>query len=117
MSHVEKTFHSLRDATIAKQFLSSCFSLLRVFLKQRSCQVHDTLAKNAKCSLEAENITNLGREKLTKESMPEPSHKDDPPKMAPRTSNLCFLCDRTVHRASECWTQTTENSTGHGMSS
>ncbi|XP_075539731.1 uncharacterized protein LOC142574564 [Dermacentor variabilis] len=116
MSHIERIFDSLRDTMIAEQFLSRCSASLRVFLKERNCNTLAMLSKNADCFIEAQNLTNLGREKLCKEVVLDSARKNEPPTAMPRATNRCFLCDKAGHRASECWSRTKENSTGRGWS-
>ncbi|XP_065299248.1 uncharacterized protein [Dermacentor albipictus] len=116
MSHIERTFDSLRDAMIAEQFLRRCSASLRVFLKEGNCKTLAMLSKNADCFIEAQNLTNLGREKLSKEVVLDSARKTEPPTVMPRATNRCFLCDKAGHRGSECWSRTKEDSTGRGWS-
>lgn len=68
LANVEKTYDALRDVMIAEQFMKGCSPTLRVFLKERNCKKLNSLAQNADCFLEAQDLINLGKDKLMKES-------------------------------------------------
>ncbi|XP_037520636.1 uncharacterized protein LOC119397278 [Rhipicephalus sanguineus] len=115
MSQTDKSFDSLRDAMIGEQFLEGCSMPLRVFLKERNCNTLDALAKNAECFIEAQHLTNMSKENTLKKATVEHSGKAEIPKTS-RSTDRCFLCNKTGHRASECWSRSKGTPADRGWS-
>ncbi|KAM7306524.1 uncharacterized protein ISCGN_010227 [Ixodes scapularis] len=103
MAKTEHTYDALRDKIVSEQFLKQCHEKLAIFLKERGCQGLDKLAEATDHYLEAQGLTNLGKNKEEKDSSKPsglariPAHRDE--KRKPQ----CFLCNKLGHRAADCW--------------
>nr|XP_037290587.1 uncharacterized protein LOC119185824 [Rhipicephalus microplus] len=104
----ETSFASLRDLMISEQFLKGCSPALRIFLKERSCKTLSSLYETADNFMEAQALTNLGRERIPKDPGPSVS-KPESAKKTEKPASRCFLCDKAGHRAADCWSRTKGN--------
>ncbi|XP_075733060.1 uncharacterized protein LOC142775507 [Rhipicephalus microplus] len=104
----ETSFASLRDLMISEQFMKGCSPALRIFLKERSCKTLSSLCETADNFMEAQALTNLGRERIPKNPGPSVS-KPVSAKKTEKPASRCFLCDKAGHRAADCWSRTKGN--------
>nr|XP_037287184.1 uncharacterized protein LOC119180146 [Rhipicephalus microplus] len=104
----ETSFASLRDLMISEQFMKGCSPALRIFLKERSCKTLSSLCETADNFMEAQALTNLGRERIPKDPGPSVS-KPESAKKTEKPASRCFLCDKAGHRAADCWSRTKGN--------
>ncbi|KAH7944143.1 hypothetical protein HPB52_016495 [Rhipicephalus sanguineus] len=81
---------------------------LRIFLKERSCKTLSSLCETADNFMEAQALTNLGKERIPKEPGPSVSKSEAAKKME-KPASRCFLCDKAGHRAADCWSRTKGN--------
>ncbi|KAH7946294.1 hypothetical protein HPB49_022829 [Dermacentor silvarum] len=75
------------------------------------------MAENAYCFLEAKDLSSLANDKLYKDIAAEICRQTESAKRPPRDDTECFLCNKTGHRASECWSRTRNNQSTTGSSS
>nr|XP_037270491.1 uncharacterized protein LOC119162119 [Rhipicephalus microplus] len=104
----ETSFASLRDLMISEQFIKGCSPALRIFLKEGSCKTLSSLCETANNFMEAQALTNLGRERIPKDPGPSVS-KPESAKKTEKPASRCFLCDKAGHRAADCWSRTKGN--------
>ncbi|XP_075730957.1 uncharacterized protein LOC142774510 [Rhipicephalus microplus] len=93
---------------ISEQFMKGCSSALRIFLKERSCKTLSSLCETADNFMEAQALTNLGRERIPKDAGPSVS-KPESAKKTEKPASRFFLCDKAGHRAADCWSSTKGN--------
>ena len=91
MGKTETSFASLRELMICEQFMKGCSPALRIFLKERSCKTLSSLCETADNFMEAQALTNLGKERIPKEPGPSVSKSESAKKME-KPASRCFLC-------------------------
>ncbi|XP_037505443.1 uncharacterized protein LOC119381749 [Rhipicephalus sanguineus] len=108
MGKTETSFASLRELMISEQFMKGCSPALRIFLKERSCKTLSSLCETADNFMEAQALTNLGKERIPKEPGPSGPKSESAKKME-KPASRCFLRDKAGHRAADCWSRTKGN--------
>lgn len=100
---IPETFEALRDKIISEQFLRRCPTKLSVFLKERGCATLEILASSADQYFEAQGLTRWHKPKDTGQTFRSGSNVG---KKTESSGSRCLLCDKTGHKATECWTKT-----------
>ncbi|KAH7934896.1 hypothetical protein HPB52_001968 [Rhipicephalus sanguineus] len=71
------------------------------------------MCETADSFMEAQALSNLNKEHAHKETGPsELAKKSEAARKAGKPANRCFLCDKTGHRAADCWSRTKGNTPG-----
>ncbi|KAH7965168.1 hypothetical protein HPB49_004557 [Dermacentor silvarum] len=91
MAKVEKTYDALRNLITSEEFRKGCSPALLVFLKERSCKKLSTLAQNADCFLEAQDISSLSKDKSYKDNAVEISRQTESAKIPPRGHTMLLM--------------------------